>query len=71
MEGFCRTLGRVLGKPAWTVVPAFALRLILGQMADEVLLTSQKALPKRLTEAGFTFKYPELRTALEAIIQGE
>jgi uncharacterized protein (TIGR01777 family) len=71
MEEFCRTLGQVLGKPAWTVVPAFALRLVLGQMADEALLTSQKALPKRLTEAGFTFKYPELRTALEAIIQGE
>ncbi|MCU0917650.1 MAG: TIGR01777 family oxidoreductase [Planctomycetes bacterium] len=71
MEEFCRTLGQVLGKPAWTVVPAFALRLVLGQMADEALLTSQKALPKRLTEAGFTFKYPELRTALEVIIQGE
>jgi hypothetical protein len=71
MAEFCRTLGQVLGKPAWTVVPAFALRLVLGQMADEALLTSQKALPKRLTEAGFMFKYAELRTTLEAIIQGE
>jgi len=71
MGQFSRTLGRVLGKPAWTVVPAFVLRLALGQMADEVLLGSQKAVPRRLMEAGFTFKYPELRDALEAIIQGE
>jgi uncharacterized protein (TIGR01777 family) len=71
MRQFSRTLGQVLGKPAWTVVPAFVLRRSLGQMAEEVLLTSQKALPRRLTEGGFTFKYPELRTALEAIIQGQ
>jgi NAD dependent epimerase/dehydratase family enzyme len=44
---------------------------VFGQMADEVLLASQKAIPKRLLEAGFTFKYPELRAALEAIIRGE
>jgi NAD dependent epimerase/dehydratase family enzyme len=52
-------------------VPAFVLRLVFGQMADEVLLASQKAIPKRLLEAGFTFKYPELRAALEAIIREE
>lgn len=65
-----RTLGQVLGKPAWTVVPAFLLRLSLGRMADEVLLTSQRAIPKRLMESGFTFKHPQLRTALEAILNG-
>lgn len=68
---FSRTLGQVLRKPAWTTVPAVVLRLVFGQMADEVLLASQKAIPKRLLEAGFTFQYPELRTALEAIIRGE
>jgi len=71
MRQFSQVLGQVLQKPAWTVVPAFALRLVFGQMADETLLASQKTIPKRLREAGFTFKYPELRTALEAIIQGE
>jgi hypothetical protein len=71
MRQFSHTLGQVLGRPAWTVVPAFVLRLALGQMADEALLASQRAVPKRLVEAGFTFQYPELRTALEAIIQGE
>ncbi len=71
MGQFSRTLGRVLRRPAWTMVPAIALRLVFGQMADEVLLASQKAIPKRLTEAGFTFKYPQLQAALEAAIRGE
>jgi uncharacterized protein (TIGR01777 family) len=71
MSEFSRTLGQVLRRPAWTRVPAFVLRLVFGQMADEVLLASQKAIPKRLMEAGFTFKYPQLRTALEAAIRGE
>jgi NAD dependent epimerase/dehydratase family enzyme len=71
MRQFSRTLGGILRKPAWTVVPSFALRLALGQMADEVLLTSQKAILKRLRDAGFTFRHPELQTALEAIIPGE
>ena len=71
MGQFARTLGQVLQKPAWTAVPAFVLRLALGQMADEVLLASQKVVPKRLLEAGFTFKHPQLHAALEAIIRGE
>jgi NAD dependent epimerase/dehydratase family enzyme len=40
-------------------------------MADEVLLASQQAIPRRLLEAGFKFKYADLQTALEAIIRGE
>jgi len=71
MKQFVRVLGGVLRRPAWTVMPGFAARLILGRVADEVLLTSQRAIPKRLVDAGFEFKHPELKTALEAIIQGE
>ena len=71
MGQFSHILGQVLGRPAWTVVPAFALRLVFGEMADEVLLASQKAIPKRLMAAGFTFQYPELQAALEAIFRGE
>lgn len=63
--------GMNLRLPIWTVVPAFVLRLVLGRMTDEVLLASRKVIPMRRMEAGFTFKDPELRTALEAIIQGE
>lgn len=68
---FGRELGEAIHRPAWGVLPAFAARLAFGEMADELLLASQQAIPKRLLEAGFQFKYPDLRTALEAIIRGE
>jgi len=71
MKQFSQVLGQVLHKPVWAMVPAFALRLVFGRMAEQTLLASQKAFPKRLTEAGFTFTYPELQTALEAIVQGD
>ncbi len=71
MKQLCRTLGRVLHSPAWTVLPGFAARLLFGQMADEVLLASLKVIPKRLSEAGFQFRYPDLQAALEAIFRGE
>jgi uncharacterized protein (TIGR01777 family) len=71
MKDMARTLGQVLHRRAWTFLPAFAARLVFGEMADEVLLTSQQAIPKRLLEAGFKFKYADLGTALEAIIRGE
>jgi hypothetical protein len=71
MKQFARTLGRVLHSPAWTVLPGFAARLVFGQMADEVLLTSQKVIPRRLLEAGFSFRDPDLPAALDAIFRGE
>jgi NAD dependent epimerase/dehydratase family enzyme len=71
MGAFCKILGRVLGKPAWTVVPGSALRLAFGQMADEVLLASQRVVPKRLLEAGFDFRHTDVKDALTTIIQGE
>lgn len=71
MKQFTRTLGQVLGRPAWTMVPSFALRLALGQMADEVLLAGQRVVPRRLIDAGFAFKHSDLQAALEAIIRGE
>ncbi len=71
MREFSRILGQVLVKPAWTIVPAFVLRLVFGPMAIETVLASQRTAPKRLLEAGFTFRYPELQAALEAIIRGE
>lgn len=67
-EEFTRTLGRVLGRPTLFGVPKFALRLALGQMADEALLASQRAVPRKLREAGFTFRYPDLEGALRAAL---
>jgi len=68
---FARTLGRVLHRPAFMPTPAFALRLILGsEMADEMLFGGQRVLPKRGTEEGFEFRYPELDAALKHAISG-
>jgi uncharacterized protein (TIGR01777 family) len=71
MRQFSQTLGQVLHRPAWAILPAFAARLAFGEMADEVLLASQRVGPKRLLEAGFKFDYPDLKAALEVVLQGE
>lgn len=65
---FTRTLGRVLRRPAIFPVPAFALRLLLGEMADALLLSSQRVLPAKLMAAGYSFLHPELETALRAVL---
>lgn len=67
MEDFVKTLGKVLSRPTLFPVPAFMLRLVLGEMGDELILSGQNVLPKRLLEAGFRFRYPTLEQALEAI----
>ncbi|MBM2809985.1 MAG: hypothetical protein HW416_744 [Chloroflexi bacterium] len=58
-----RSLGRVLGRPSWLPVPAFVLRLTLGEMA-EALLISQRVAPAVAEQLGYDFKYPLLETAL-------
>jgi uncharacterized protein len=63
-EEFTKTLGHVLNRPTALAMPAFAARLAFGEMADEMLLVSQRVMPKRLSAAGFQFKYPELESAL-------
>ncbi len=61
-----RALGRALGRPAVLPAPAFALRAVLGrELADEMLLASQRVLPTALLAAGFVFDDPELAPALE------
>jgi uncharacterized protein (TIGR01777 family) len=67
IKEFCVTLGRILKRPCWFKVPGFALRLALGEMADEMLLSGQKILPKRLLDAGFKFNNPDLEKTLRAI----
>jgi uncharacterized protein len=61
---FASTLGRVLNRPAGIPVPAAALRLAFGEMADGALLSSAHVLPARLQESGYAFRYPELEGAL-------
>ena len=64
---FARTLGRVLRRPAFMAAPAFALRLLLGEMADALLLSGQRAVPRKAEAIGFAFQYQTLDRALRAI----
>lgn len=65
---FSRTLGRVLKRPAFLRVPAFALRALFGEMAGETLLASQRAEPDRLRAAGFAFDDAVLESALRHVL---
>ncbi len=62
-EEFTTTLGHVLSRPTVMAMPAFAARLAFGEMADEMLLVSQRVIPKRLSEAGYGFQYSDLEGA--------
>jgi uncharacterized protein (TIGR01777 family) len=65
---FTRALGRVLGRPTPFPVPAAALRIALGEMADGTILASTRALPTRLLESGFQFQQPDLDRALRHVL---
>ncbi len=65
---FARLLGQALGRPARLPIPASLLKLLFGQMAEELLLTGQRVLPARAQGMGFRFRYPELTEALRAIL---
>jgi len=65
---FTKTLGRVLGRPTIAPVPAFALRLALGEMADAALLASPRVRPRRLEETGYRFRFPGLEGALRHVL---
>lgn len=67
---FTEALGEALRRPAGIPVPAIALRLALGQMADDLLLASVRAVPGKLLESGFVFNYPQIAGALRAVLQG-
>jgi NAD dependent epimerase/dehydratase family enzyme len=64
---FARTLGDVLGRPAFVRAPAFALRLALGEAA-EAILASLRVVPRRALDAGYAFRFPTLREALTAVV---
>ena len=66
---FVKTLGRVLHRPTIAAVPAFALRLVAGEMADEMLLASSRVIPETLTGSGYNFLYPDLEGALRFALE--
>ena len=65
---FTRIAAAVLHRPAFLAAPAFALRLALGEVADALLLASQRVAPERLVELGYRFRLPEFEPALRAIL---
>ncbi len=65
---FTQALGRLLRRPTILPVPAVALRLAFGQMADEALLSSARAFPQKLISAGFRFTHPMVNQALAAAL---
>jgi len=66
---FARALGEVLGRPAVLKAPLFALRMrFSSELVDEVILASQRAMPVRTLETGYTFRHPLLRGALDEIL---
>lgn len=67
-EEFCQALAAALGKRAPLRVPAPMLRLLMGEMADELLLSGQQVVPSYAQESGFEFEYPELQGALANVV---
>ena len=67
MKEFCLQLGRALGRPSWLPVPALALQIGLGEMAT-LMTHGQSVNPLMAQQLGFTFNYPDLESALSAIL---
>jgi uncharacterized protein (TIGR01777 family) len=66
---FVRELGKALGRPAALPMPAFALKLALGEMGEALLLSSQRAIPQRALDQGYQFDFPSLAQALPAALK--
>ncbi len=66
---FTKTLASVLSRPAVFPMPTYAARLVFGQMADELLLASQRVEPAKLLASGYVFRRPDLRQSLMAILR--
>lgn len=66
---FSSTLASVLKRPAFMPMPAFVLKLMLGEMAQELLLSGQRVMPEKILEAGYDFQYAELENALSEVVK--
>jgi len=68
-EEFTRTLGAVLRRPAFCALPAFALKLLFGELAEALLLAGARVRPARLEQTGFGFRFPGLGEALHHALE--
>ncbi len=66
---FSKALARAVGRPLFLRIPAWFLRLILGEMAQELFLASTRAVPRKLQSVGFEFEYPEIDQALCQLVR--
>ena len=66
---FTKALGRVLSRPTLFPIPAFGVRLAFGEMADALLLSSQRVEPERLKQSGYQFLHPDLEGALRNVLR--
>ena len=66
---FTHALGGVIRRPTAIPLPAVAARLMLGEMADELLLAGQRVSAERLQASGFRFRFPQLESALRHVIE--
>ena len=65
---FTKTLGKVLHRPTIFPLPAFVARIVLGEMADDLLLASAKVFPTRLEQSGYAFRLSKLEAALRHVL---
>jgi len=62
-----KAIGKVLHRPSWMPAPGWMIKLILGEFGS-VLLEGQRVIPRRLLDAGFQFRYPDIEEALKSIL---
>ncbi len=70
MRDFAKALGRALRRPSWAPVPAAPLKILLGEFAG-VLLEGQRAVPKKLLDSGFRFRFDDVDSALRDVLAAE
>ena len=68
-EEFTKTLGSVLYRPTFIPLPEFAVHMVFGEMGDALLIDSTRVIPKRLTDAGYEFKFTDLKQALQHAVE--
>ena len=68
-EEFTKTLGAVLYRPTFLPLPEFAVHMVFGEMGDALLLDSTRVMPKRINDAGYQFKFTNLKAALENAVE--
>jgi uncharacterized protein (TIGR01777 family) len=66
---FSAALGRAMGRPSWAPLPGFVLRILLGEMADALLIAGQRVLPAKAQALGYQFKYSSSEPAMRQILR--